>query len=119
MTITAAAHSTGEGVQVLVVEGELDISSVRDFEQALKPLEVAASAVVVDLRSLNFIDSTGLRAILRSDSRMRTAGKRFALVPGSGPVQRVFRLTGLDSRLEFVDEPSKLGSDQNEVSANG
>jgi anti-sigma B factor antagonist len=110
-SISTTSHSGMNGVQVLVVEGELDISSSQDFEAALKPLEEGASTVVIDLRGLDFMDSTGLRAILRSDSRLRSTGKRLALVPGSGPVRRVFRLTGLDSRLEFIEEPSELQSE--------
>jgi anti-sigma B factor antagonist len=109
--ISTTSRSGSNGAKVLVVEGELDISSSPDFEQAVRQLESEANTVVIDLSGLDFLDSTGLRAILRSDSRLRSAGKRLQLVPGSGPVRRVFRLTGLDSRLEFIEESTGSAGD--------
>lgn len=117
--ITTSSRSAGDGVKVLVVEGELDISTSPDFEQALRELETEGNTVVIDLSGLSFLDSTGLRAILRSDSRLRSAGKSLQLVPGSGPVRRVFRLTGLDSRLEFIEKPSGLAGHVNEGTLDG
>ena len=55
---------------------------------------------MLDLRDLTFMDSTGLRLVIRWDTAAREQGFRFAIVPGTDIVQRVFRLTGMDdSRL--------------------
>jgi anti-sigma B factor antagonist len=98
----------GDNALVLDLSGELDISSVQDLEAAFKAHNGVPRVLVLDLRRLSFIDSTGLRSILRVESKMRSLGKRVVLVPGPESVERVFRLTGLDHRLEFVSEPSEV-----------
>lgn len=85
--------------------GDLDLSSVPALERAL---DLAASRdgvdeIVLDLRALRFIDSSGLRLVLATDARMRREGRRFALVKGPRGVHRVFELAVLEDRLVFVD----------------
>ena len=52
---------------------------------------------MLDLRGLEFIDSTGLRAILLQDKRSTERGQTFALVRGSEQVQRLLDLTHVTS----------------------
>jgi anti-anti-sigma factor len=61
--------------------------------------------VVLDLRGLTFMDSTGLRLVIRWDTAAHEGGFRFAVVPGQEVVQRVFRLTGMDEHLTVADPP--------------
>jgi anti-sigma B factor antagonist len=85
--------------------GELDISSAGDVEEELKRIERGGpELVVLDLREVRFIDSTGLRMVVTADSRAREGGWRFSLVRGPEAVQRVFRITRLDDRLDFVED---------------
>jgi anti-anti-sigma factor len=94
---------------VVELSGELDISTSQDLEQELVRVgRRGAPTTVVDLRSLTFIDSTGLRTILGADIRSRERGARLLVVPGPPPVQRVFEIALLDRRLEFVDDPDAL-----------
>ena len=74
-------------------------------------LQEHPSAVVFDLRGLDFLDSTGLRLILGADSRARREGRRVVIVPGPEKVHRVFRITLLDRRLEFADSPEAARED--------
>jgi anti-sigma B factor antagonist len=86
--------------------GELDLDSVHRVETALEELRAADCAdVVLDLRGLTFMDSTGLRLVIRWDTAAREDGFRFAVVPGHEVVQRVFRLTGMEEHLTFADPP--------------
>jgi anti-anti-sigma factor len=48
------------------------------------------------------MDSSGLRAIVTSAQRAQDAGRRFALIPGAAQVMRVFDITRMRERLEFV-----------------
>lgn len=52
--------------------GELDLAAVNAVEKALSPLEHEFSEVVIDLRAVEFLDSTGLRVILAADARSRS-----------------------------------------------
>jgi anti-sigma B factor antagonist len=92
-------------VATLYLEGELDLSSAPQAEAAVKDLESneALRMLVLDLRGLRFLDSTGLRVILATDSRARRTGRQVRLVPGPEAVHRVFRIALLDRRLDFVD----------------
>ena len=86
--------------------GELDLDSVHHVETALEALRGdGCPEVVLDLRGLTFMDSTGLRLVIRWDTAAREGGFRFAIVPGRDVVQRVFRLTGMDGHLTVADPP--------------
>jgi len=91
--------------------GELDISSAPRVEEEMERLEAAEPAVLVlDLRGLAFMDSTGLRLIVGADARAREQGRRLAVVRGPDVVQRIFNVTRLDERLEMVDDPAGLAT---------
>jgi anti-sigma B factor antagonist len=86
--------------------GDLDLDTVHRVESALAGLrEEGAGNLVLDLRGLTFMDSTGLRLVIRWHTAARQNGFRFAIVPGPEIVQRVFRLTGMDAHLTVVDPP--------------
>jgi anti-anti-sigma factor len=96
------------GVTIVAANGDLDLSTARDLERSLVDVQTAGRDVVLDLRGVSFMDSSGLRVILAADARARAAGARFVLVQGSPAVQRVFELTLLDRRLEFVADPTQV-----------
>ena len=60
-----------------------------------------ARQIVLDLRELTFIDSSGVRMIVCADLRSRQDGDRLRLIRGGARVQRVFELTGVLERLPF------------------
>jgi anti-sigma B factor antagonist len=64
--------------------------------------------LILDLRGLTFVDSTGLRLIMSAHGRARASGRRLVLVRGPDVVQRVFKITRLERELEFVDDPTEL-----------
>jgi anti-sigma B factor antagonist len=86
--------------------GDLDLDSVHRVEAALAELrEDGCGNLVLDLRALTFMDSSGLRLVIRWHTAARDDGFRFGIVPGPEVVQRVFRLTGMDAHLTVVAEP--------------
>jgi anti-anti-sigma factor len=90
----------------LVLSGELDLASAEELEGELKQLESAEPPLLVlDLRELEFMDSTGLRTVIAADARARDRGGRLMVVRARDEVDRVFRLTRMDQHLELVDEP--------------
>ena len=97
----------GDSRASLVLRGELDISSAPVLEEALSRLEAGGPPLlVIDLRGLEFMDSTGLRTLVSADQRARDAGRRLAIVRGPEAVDRIFNVTRLDERLELVDDPA-------------
>ena len=96
-----------DGRVTVSLRGELDISSAPTLDDALAELEAEApELIVVDLRGLEFMDSTGLRTLVGADQRARKHGRRLAIVRGPEAVDRVFNVTRLDERLELVDDPA-------------
>lgn len=88
----------------VALRGELDISEVGRVEQELAEIERDKPAlIVIDLRGLSFIDSSGLRLVLEADQRARRDARRVELIPGPEQVHRVFLIALLDKRLEFVE----------------
>jgi anti-sigma B factor antagonist len=99
----------GEGQTRIALIGELDIASAPQFEESLVKVEADAPAVLVlDLRKVEFIDSTGLRAVISADERARSGGRRLVIIRGTTAVERVFSVTQLDQRLEIVDDPASV-----------
>jgi anti-anti-sigma factor len=94
---------------VLAVGGELDLSSSAALEEELaSAIDSDAPLVVVDLRELEFIDSTGLGVLVKANQLAIDEGTSFALVRGGSQVQRLLSLTGLAERLTIADTPEEL-----------
>ena len=84
----------------VVPVGELDLDTAVELEESLGlALRSDAAAVVLDLRELAFLDSTGLKVIIEACSAKE--GPSVSLVPGPEPVQAVFNVTGLATELPF------------------
>jgi anti-sigma B factor antagonist len=82
------------------------MAGVDQFERLLTGNRTAETAtVVIDLRGLTFIDSSGLRALIMADQRVRADGGRFIVVRGPDRVNEVLEVTGVARQVELVDEP--------------
>jgi anti-sigma B factor antagonist len=93
----------------LALSGELDLLSSPVLDEALeRAFESAAELFIIDLRRLEFMDSTGLHRLVGAQQRVAQAGRRFALVRGPEQVQRLFDLTGIAELLTIVDSPDEL-----------
>jgi anti-sigma B factor antagonist len=101
-------HITGHSA-VVAVDGELDLLSCPSLENAIDQLaESDVDLVIIDLRGVEFMDSTGPHLLVRTQNRTHESGRRFALVRGRKQVQRLFDLTGLADSLTIVDSPDQL-----------
>ena len=110
MTPLEVGVSAEGSVATLRLSGDLDLSTGDTLEKELARLEEEGfGTLVLDLRTLGFMDSSGLRVILQADARAREAGRRLQLVPGPEPVHRVFRLAMLEERLRFTDDSGSAG----------
>lgn len=84
--------------------GELDMSHALRVEQELRAVEERCPRVLVlDLEELAFMDSTGLRLVLSAHARAERQGRRLVIVEGGDAVKRIFRLAGVDDRLELLE----------------
>lgn len=101
--------SRNGGMVVIALQGELDLASAEAFSEQLDGASSGeASAVVVDLSELEFMDSTGLRSILAAHQRCGEHGRRFAVVPGSRQVARLLEVARVEDHLHLVSSPDEL-----------
>ena len=91
---------------VIVVRGDLDVATAPEFREAAERLAAAgnASRLVIDLRGLGFMDSSGLRALIAARDSAEVAGRDFAVVQGPRQVQRLMRITRVGERLNLLDD---------------
>jgi anti-sigma B factor antagonist len=94
---------------LVALDGELDLASAPLLESRLDSAEVLAAAMVVlDLREVRFIDSTGLRTVFGAQARCRERGQRFAITHGSEQVQRLLSITRMGEHLSIIDAPEEI-----------
>jgi anti-sigma B factor antagonist len=93
-------HPERDFVRVAAV-GELDVATVPELQAQISALRAAGFArLVLDLRQLTFMDSSGVALILDEDRAARRNGRDFSLISGSPTVQRVLTLcTGDDAHV--------------------
>ena len=101
----------GAGDALIALSGELDLSGASALDEEIESLSRRAGIerVVLDLRGLEFLDSSGLRVVALAERRLSAGGRSLVLVRGNQNVQRVFEITRMVERLEFVDDPDLNG----------
>jgi anti-sigma B factor antagonist len=85
------------------VTGELDLATAPVLAQALSQAEERAQRVVLDLRELTFMDSSGVHVIVEASLRANASGRGLVLVRGPARVDHVFELTQTSDSLEILD----------------
>jgi two-component system, OmpR family, sensor kinase len=93
-----------DGVVVLRLRGDLDLASADAVTQRLDALSAEGQAVLLDLDSLSFMDSSGLRVVLQAAETSRTSGWKFTVTPGSEQVRNLFASAGVTDRLPIEPE---------------
>lgn len=104
------AVNSDAGSAVVTISGELDIATAERLTKALDGLSVERDGrLVVDLSSVEFMDSTGLRLLITANRTAGEDGYAFAVVTGDSPAKRVFELTKMDDHIKVVDSLADLG----------
>jgi anti-anti-sigma factor len=97
-----------EGAVVVVASGEIDLATSPQLREALLAPEAQASRIVLDLRAVSFIDSSGLGVIVGQQKRSQEDGHSFSVaVDGSSAVRRILDLSGLIKILDVVADPAE------------
>jgi len=101
----SSEQPSDDTVHIRVV-GELDMSNRDALTDALMSARARASTLVVDLRSLAFMDSSGLRVLLDLWNETSMAERDLKIVvPKDGVVRRVLEISGCDRMLPIVEDP--------------
>jgi anti-anti-sigma factor len=107
----AISSDRRDGRVLLTLRGELDLATAPDLEQLVYEGVDAGEHVVVDLRGLEFMDSSGIRVLVAGHARAKRTGAGFVVVrPGAdSAVSKIIEVSGLDRELNIVDDPADAG----------
>lgn len=98
----ATAAELEDGVRVIAVRGELDLSTASELEPRLEEaVSDGGASLLIDLTQCEFIDSTGIALIVRAWQRLNRAASgdgsgRVVICSGNEQVRRVLEITGLE-----------------------
>ena len=98
--------SDRDGRAVVVIRGELDLATAPELDAAIQGRLDDGQDVVVDLRELGFMDSTGLRVLVSAHARVERTEQSFLIVrprPGAA-IERILAVAGVEQVLDFVDD---------------
>jgi anti-anti-sigma factor len=102
MPISIDRHDDAGGVH-LVVRGDVDMTTGERLEtEVLRAESVAPGVLTLDLRGVEFFDSTGLQILLDADVRATEDDRRLVVVPGDGEAARVLALAEVADRLNVA-----------------
>ena len=99
-----------DGGTVVVVTGEVDLSTGPDLDRALRDATTSASRLVVDLSGCTFLSSSGLRAVLEAEKAREKGSEPIRVVVPDPHLRKVFEIAGVDSLFDLVGQEPGAGS---------
>lgn len=106
MDLTTAQRLVGTTV-VVTPSGEVDLASAPRLREGLLGAEkLATQGLVVDLRGVGFIDSTGIGELVGCLRRCREANRPLAFVVPDGSIRKILHVTGMDDVFDMHQDES-------------
>jgi anti-sigma B factor antagonist len=97
-----------DGATVLTLRGEIDVYTAPQLRQAIVDLvDGGATNIIVDMVQVDFLDSTGLGALVEGLRRIQSNDGTLSIVATQGKILKIFDITGLDKAFAIhasVDE---------------
>jgi anti-sigma B factor antagonist len=95
-------------VQV-AVHGALDLARAYEFDDAMRDIErTAPGRLVLDLRELEFADTSGLARLVAVRRRCRRSGRRLVVVRGPQVIQQIFATMPEAEQFDIVSDPAEV-----------
>ena len=93
---------------VINIVGEIDLSSAPGaFSVMWRTSGNGKRSLIINLEELDFMDSSGLQALLRLREKLRTRQQQVLLVGAKPPIKKLFRLTGFDQLFQLFPDASE------------
>ncbi|MER5831389.1 STAS domain-containing protein [Streptomyces sp. NPDC002130] len=89
-----------DGVRVLTLAGEIDRDTGDRLRQALNVSDTARRRIVVDMRQVTFMDSTGINILIAAYQAVTAAGGWIRLAGPAGSVMRTLQIVGVDDVID-------------------
>jgi anti-anti-sigma factor len=101
ITPLSIRNTVRAGRHTLALTGELDLDSANELEEAVREVYASGAGLVIDLRKVTFMDSTGLRVLIVAGTLCEEEGHELQIIPGED-IQRILEISGLDRVLPFT-----------------
>lgn len=88
---------------LVALSGDVDLATASIVDEELRRAEHSEDLIVLDLGEVSFMDSTGLRAVISADQRLRERGACLELIRVPPQVGRLFELVGVLGHLRIAD----------------
>ncbi|MEE1758808.1 MULTISPECIES: STAS domain-containing protein [unclassified Streptomyces] len=99
----SVVSTASEGVRVVTLAGEIDHHTGEAMRQALDVTGTAGPCVVVDMRGVSFMDSTGINILIAAHRNLTEAGGWLRLAAVTEAVLRTIQIVGVDSVIDCHD----------------
>ncbi|MBT8250794.1 MAG: STAS domain-containing protein [Acidimicrobiia bacterium] len=106
LNVTTSDH---QGAALVHIDGEIDLSTAPQLERELANT-LDSRNLIVDLRDVEFMDSTGIGVLVRTSRKVTADGRTMQLVCAAGPVKRVIEVSGLESVIDVVEDLDRTTS---------
>ncbi len=93
------AETRSEGIAQLTIEGKIDTNTSPQLQKAILQAFQKSNTVVLDMSKVEYISSSGLRALLIGQKTANSKGGKMKLVHITSSVMQVFKMTGFASML--------------------
>jgi anti-sigma B factor antagonist len=103
MSDSPARLDISETLDGLALQGELDAHTAPQLAERMSELPPGDGEVVLDIKLIEFMDSSGLRVVIDVHQRAADAGRRLVLRHPSAAVQRLLEISGLADHLSTED----------------
>lgn len=96
-------YNIGDSLEVLLI-GDLDINTVEEFKDSLvNKFKEEDKDLIINLKSLDYIDSTGLGAFMTIYKEVENKGKKLKIINPKKNILKLFKITELDTILNVED----------------
>ena len=96
-----ALKTAGDDARVIELAGELDLSTIPKLETCLRKALESRTALILDLRALTFIDSSGIALLIKAHQASAADGTLRTIISRESQVERVLGIAGVDRVLEI------------------
>jgi anti-sigma B factor antagonist len=100
-----------DGSLMVELAGRLDIETTGRFDHRIRQaIERRPERVVLDLRRVTHLDSSGVRALVLAQRAASAVDAEVCLVPGASHVRRILQTTGVAGHFRVLDDPADAES---------
>jgi anti-sigma B factor antagonist len=95
--------------KIIAVSGEVDLYNVSELKKALFSItDGSHRSVVVDMKNVNYMDSSGIGALVAGQKKMNAHNGKFALLNIHDDVLNILKLATLDRFFKIYEDESEL-----------